>query len=78
MRSEVRRETRLVKNEFGADYVLLGKFSKCLKVRFGQHRKLARGKYDVSLRQVCEVKRIYATYAVCFETEAKWERCDLN
>ena len=46
-------------NELGAKYVLLGKFqTDSLEARFGQYRQLARGKYDVSLRQLyeCETK----------------------
>ena len=45
-------------SELGANYVLLGKFqTDCLEARFGQYRQLSGGKYDVSLRQICECEK---------------------
>ena len=45
-------------DELRAEYVLLGKFqTNSLEARFGQYRKLAGGKYDVSLRQVYECEK---------------------
>ena len=44
--------------ELGAKYVLLGKFQTCcLEARVGQYRQLARGNYDVSLRQIYECEK---------------------
>ena len=49
-------------HDLDAKYVVLGKFQNdCLEAQFGQHRQLARGKYDVLLRQVFECEK----YFVC-------------
>ena len=44
--------------ELNAKYVLLRKFqTDCLESRFGQYRQLARGNYEVSLRQIYECEK---------------------